>query len=186
MANADNAVRTAWRKARTKQSVEVGDTDEGEEESTWTDQLLGTLKSMDPTAFERLSLRLLREAGLTNLQITTASGDEGIDGSGVYRPSLVSFPIYFQCKRYQGSVGPSIVRDFRGAMTGRGENGLIITTGTFTPAAKHEATRDGAPPIDLIDGNDLCDLLKEYTLGVEVTTRTVEDIRILPEFFETI
>ncbi len=101
---------------------------------------------------------------------------------GVYRLSLVSFPVFFQCKRYKGSVTPDKVRDFRGAMAGRGDKGLLITTGTFTSEAK-EATRDGAPPIDLIDGERLCDLLKEHQLGVRTTLRTIEDTEVNGDFF---
>ena len=97
--------------------------------------------------------------------------------------SLVSFPVFFQCKRYAGSVGAGAVRDFRGAMAGRGDKGLLITTGTFTADARAEASRDGAPPIDLIDGARLCDLLKEYDLGVRTTTRVVEDVSVEPGFF---
>jgi restriction system protein len=98
--------------------------------------------------------------------------------------SLISFTVFFQCKRYAGSVGASAVRDFRGAMTGRGDKGLLITTGTFTADAQREATRDGAPPIDLIDGDALCELLKKDALGVE--TRRVEEIELRPGFFEEI
>lgn len=104
----------------------------------------------------------------------------------MYRLSLVSFPVFFQCKRYRGSVGSSAVRDFRGAMAGRGDKGLLITTGTFTPDAKAEATRGGAPPIDLIDGDRLCDLLKEYGLGVRVTSRVIEEVDIEREFLAEI
>ncbi len=96
---------------------------------------------------------------------------------------MCSFPVFFQCKRYQGSVGAGAVRDFRGAMAGRGDKGLLITTGSFTADAKKEATRDGAPPVDLIDGDRLCELLKRYDLGVRTTTRTVEDITIDTAFF---
>jgi hypothetical protein len=88
-----------------------------------------------------------------------------------------------RCKGYRGSVGASAVRDFRGAMTGRGDKGLLITTGTFTAEAKAEATRTGAPPIDLIDGYQLCELLKKYNLGVHATTRVVEDIEVDEAFF---
>lgn len=52
-------------------------------------------------------------------------------------------------------VGAGAIRDFRGAMAGRGEKGVIITTSTFTAAAQQEATRDGVPPIDLLDGDML-------------------------------
>ena len=101
---------------------------------------------MSSHAFERLAQRLLREAGVSGPVVTGRSGDGGIDGQGVYQISLLSFPIFFQCKRYKGSVGSSAVRDFRGAMAGRGEKGLLITTGTFTDDAKKEARRDGARP----------------------------------------
>jgi restriction system protein len=141
---------------------------------------------MDPGAFEHLAKRLLRAAGFINASVTGGSGDGGIDGVGVYRLSLVSFPVYFQCKRYKGTVGPDKVRDFRGAMAGRGDKGLLITTGNFTAEATKEATRDGAPPIDLIDGERLCDLLKEHQLGVETTQRTIEDIAIHAEFFQNL
>jgi Restriction endonuclease len=99
-------------------------------------------------------------------------------------PTLLSFQVYFQCKKYKGSVSSSAIRDFRGAMVGRTDKGLFITTGTFTPDAKREATRDGAPPIDLIDGDNLCDLLKSLRLGV--STRMVEDVEIDPEWFTSI
>jgi len=181
---ADNAVRTEMRKVKIE-SV-VGKVDDEEEADDWRDILLKALKSMDPAAFERLSVRLLREAGFRNVEVLGRSGDGGIDGVGVYKVSLVSFPTYFQCKRYAGSVAAGVVRDFRGAMSGRGDKGLIITTGSFTPAAKAEATRDGAPPVDLIGGEDVCDLLKEYRLGVTVEERTVEDVTIDVDFFSHI
>jgi restriction system protein len=160
--------------------VDVG---EPGDESSWKEQLLAHLMGMRPDAFERLTSRLLREADFDSVSVTGKSGDGGIDGLGVYRLGLVSFPVFFQCKRYQGSVGSGAVRDFRGAMAGRGDKGLLITTGTFTAEAKKEATRDGAPPIDLIDGDRLCDLLKRYDLGVRTVTRTVEDIEIDGAFF---
>ncbi|MCC3762633.1 restriction endonuclease [Glycomyces sp. TRM65418] len=152
----------------------------------WRAELLTELMTMDPTGFERLSERLLRRAGFVNTAVLGRTGDGGIDGQGVYRVSLVSFPVYFQCKRYKGSVGAPAVRDFRGAMVGRGDKGLLITTGRFTTDALTEATRDGAPPIDLIDGEQLCDLLKDYGLGVTTTLRTVEDITIDADFLRRI
>lgn len=149
----------------------------------WRDELLEALMSMAPDAFERLAQRLLREAGFTSATVTGRSGDGGIDGLGTYRLSLLSFPVFFQCKRYRGSVGSGAVRDFRGAMAGRGDKGLLISTGTFTGEAKMESTRDGAPPVDLIDGSRLCDLLKSYEIGVCTTTRQVEDVVVDREFF---
>lgn len=148
---------------------------------TWKEQLLDAMMAMPPAGFERLARRLLREADFASVNVTGQSGDGGIDGLGVYRLGLVSFPVFFQCKRYRGSVSPSAVRDFRGAMAGRGDKGLLITTGTFTADAKKEATRDGAPPVDLIDGDRLCELLKKYDLGVH--TRQVEEVDVDGSFF---
>ena len=151
---------------------------------SWKEALLAVLTKMDPTAFERLSQRLLREAGFVSVTVTGRTGDGGIDGLGVYRVSLLSFPVFFQCKRYQGSVGSSSVRNFRGAMAGRGDKGLLITTGNFTKDAREESTRDGAPPIDLIDGDQVCELLKQYDLGV--TSTQVERVEGHPEFFDSV
>lgn len=152
----------------------------------WKSELLQAVMTMSPDGFERLASRLLREAGFTELKVTGKSGDGGIDGTGIYRPSLVSFPIYFQCKKWSKGVGSKEVRDFRGAMSGRGERGLLITSATFTPEAKKEATRDGAPPVDLIDGDRLCDLLKEYQLGVKTELRTEESVTVDADFFSDI
>jgi len=139
---------------------------------------------MPADRFERLCQRLLRESGFTKVEVTGRVGDGGIDGVGVLRVSLVSFQVFFQCKKYRGSVGASAVRDFRGAMTGRGDKGLLITTGSFTPDAVREATRDGAPVLDLLDGPALCALLKGQSLGV--VTRHVEEVEVDPAWFRTL
>jgi len=140
--------------------------------------LLDILRGIKPDAFERLCQRILRESGFTKVEVTGRSGDGGIDGAGVLRVNLISFHVRFQCKRYTGSVGPREIRDFRGAMVGRADKGLFITTGRFTRDAANEAARDGAPAIDLIDGIDLCDLLRKLELGVETV------VRPRSEFFE--
>lgn len=155
-------------------------------EKHWSDLLLNHLKAMEPSAFERLSQRILRESGFVKVEVTGKSGDGGIDGTGVLRMNLISFQVLFQCKRYAGSVGAGAVRDFRGAMQGRADKGLIITTGTFTPDARKEATRDGAPAIDLIDGEALCYLLKDLKLGVEVKEIRTEEITVNEAFFDKI
>ena len=178
--SANKAVARERRKARSESQSEPveddeelaeGDDDGGED---WKGKLLGVLKAMEPGAFERLSMRLVKEAGFRNVEVLGKPGDGGIDGVGVYKVSLVSFPTYFQCKRYAGNVPSSAVRDFRGAMAGRGEKGILMTTGTFTREAREEAVRDGAPPVDLIDGDELCALLLEYGIGVRV--RTVKEV----------
>jgi restriction system protein len=161
-----------------------GEDEETAAEGSWKDQLIARLLQLPPDGFERLAQRILREAGFVNVTVTGKSGDGGIDGAGTYRLSLVSFPVYFQCKRYKGAVTPGVVRDFRGAMAGRGEKGLLITTGSFTRDAQSEATRDGAPPVELIDGDRLCDLLKEFRLGVDVRQRVAEDVTVSLGFFD--
>ncbi|QCQ90272.1 restriction endonuclease [Rhodococcus sp. SGAir0479] len=149
----------------------------------WKAALLDAILRMSSTAFERLTQRLLREAGFSTATITGRSSDGGMDGIGMCQISLLSFPVAFQCKRVNGSVGVGAVRDLRGAMAGRGEKGLLITTGTFTSEARAESRRDGAPPVDLIDGDRLCELLKEHALGVRTTTRVVEDVAVQVDFF---
>jgi len=155
-----------------------------DDEFDWKEKLLAVLVKIDPSAFERLCQRILRESGFTKVEVTGKSNDGGIDGIGILRMNLVSFTVLFQCKRYKDSVGSSVVRDFRGAMQGRCDKGLIMTTGNFTSEAKKEATRDGAPTIDLIDGESLCELLKSLRLGVSV--RQIEEISIEENWFSTI
>jgi restriction system protein len=167
----------------------TGDADDVEEEVSeelsWRDELLRTLLNIDPSAFERLTQRLLRESGFVQVEVTGRTGDGGIDGKGIMRlGGLLSFHVIFQCKRYSGTVSVSHVRDFRGAMVGRADKGLLITTGTFTRDAEREAVRDGAPAIDLIDGEQLIDKLKALGLGVE--TQMVEKVTIDREWFDTI
>ena len=155
--------------------------DSPEEAKDWKSSLLAVLREIPPDAFERLSQRLLREAGFTKVEVRGKSGDGGIDGVGVLRVNLVSFQIYFQCKRWKGSVSSKEIRDFRGALQGRADKGLFITTGHFTSQASDEATRDGAIAIDLIDGDRLCDLLKENHLGVE--TEMIERVWVQSDWF---
>jgi restriction system protein len=138
-------------------------------EGEWKSKLLKILSNISPDAFERLAQRVLRECGFTQVEVTGKSGDGGIDGKGILKiGGIISFHIIFQCKRYKGSISPGQIRDFRGAMSGRADKGIFITTGTFSKDARKEASRDGAPPIDLIDGETLCDKMKELELGIEV------------------
>ena len=152
--------------------------------STWEDDLLELIRGIDPSAFERLCQRLLRESGFIQVEVTGRSGDGGIDGKGVVRiGGVLSFHVLFQCKRYRGSVSPSVIRDFRGAMVGRADKGLILTTGNFSKDARLEAQRDGATPIDLIDGEELVLKLKELGIGVEVRQKLVEEVFIHRDYF---
>lgn len=153
-------------------------------EPAWQINLLGILRKIEPSAFERLCQRLLREAGFVQVEVTGKSGDGGIDGKGIMKlGALLSFHVIFQCKRYEGQVGSGAIRDFRGAMVGRADKGLFITTGGFTRDALKESTRDGAPPVELIDGDELCELLKQYNLGVVTEQVQVEKVSLTPSWF---
>ncbi len=146
----------------------------------YREEVIELLLALPPSGFERLSQRLLREAGFTQVFVTGQSGDGGIDGHGTLQINpLVSFKVLFQCKRYSKTVSPSHVRDFRGAMDGRADKGIIITTGSFTAEARREASRDGASPIELIDGEKLIDMLEKLELGL----RPVTTYEIDPAFF---
>lgn len=135
------------------------------------EQLRNILKSLSPPGFERICQRLLREAGFEKVEVTGRSGDGGIDGNGVLQINpFVSFQVLFQCKRYEGNVTASQVRDFRGAMMGRAEKGIILTTGRFTADAEREATRDGVQPIELVDGEKLVSMFEQLELGMKPQT----------------
>jgi restriction system protein len=172
--------------AKHKVSEPADENEEISEEQQWKQKLHAMLtQTLTPAAFERLVQRVLRESGFIRVEVTGRTGDGGIDGRGIARiHGLMSFHVLFQCKRYKGSVGPGEIRDFRGAMVGRADKGMFITTGTFTPAAVKEATRDGAPPIDLLDGNEFADKLKELKLGVR--TESVEVVSIEDQWFENV
>lgn len=184
------AVRAQTRRERMEPqdhaTTPTADAEIPEEIESWREQLHQVLtKEIDPSAFERLVQRLLRESGFIHVEVTGRSGDGGIDGKGIARINgILSFHVIFQCKRYAGSVTSSHVRDFRGAMVGRADKGLFITTGTFTRDAVREATRDGAPPLDLIDGEQLADMLKSLQLGV--STEIVERVTVDEQWFRSI
>ena len=176
--------------ARNREEALAGE-DESEEllageELTWEDDALEAIKCMPAEGFERLCQRLLRESGFIQVEITGRSGDGGIDGRGVVKlGQIISFHVHFQCKRYRDSISSPLIRDFRGAMVGRADKGIFITTGSFTRDARQEALRDGAPPLDLIDGDDLVKMLKAFRLGVAVREKIVEEVSVDKRWFET-
>ncbi len=160
-----------------------------EEESNSPDEidhrtgLMNTLLELPPGGFERLCQRLLRESGFEKVQVTGKSGDGGLDGIGILQVNpFVSFKVLFQCKRYSGSVSASQVRDFRGAMMGRADKGIILTTGSFTPDARKESVRDGVPPIELVDGEKLVDMFEELELGLKPRKAYDIDASFFDEF----
>jgi restriction system protein len=153
------------------------------EQIDYRTQLMEALQALPPEGFERLCQRLLRESGFQQVNVTGKTGDGGIDGNGLLQINpFVSFQVLFQCKRYAGSVTASQVRDFRGAMMGRADKGIIMTTGTFTKDAKREAIRDGVPPIELVNGEKLLDMFKQLELGLKPVTTYEVDLGFFEEF----
>lgn len=163
------------------QGEEASEETSPESEGDYRQELGALLRDLPPEGFERLCQRLLRESGFEQVSVTGRSGDGGIDGVGTLEVNpFVSFRVLFQCKRFAGSVGPAVVRDFRGAMQGRAEKGIILTTGTFSADAKREAVREGVPPIELVDGQRLIQMFEQLQLGLR--PRTTYDLD--PEFFK--
>lgn len=181
---------------RSGSAEEATSTDEPDNEPTTNDvvvvrsyrhRLLGMLSELPPSGFERLCQRLLRESGFQDVSVTGRSGDGGIDGIGTLQVNaFVSFKVLFQCKRWKGPVGAPQVRDFRGAMMGRADKGVVITTGAFSADAHREAVRDGVPPIELIDGESLVDLLEQLELGLVPRTTFDIDFSFFAEFQEDV
>lgn len=174
-----------YKKKKQKDKINNKTADESEPElvdfSDYKTELLNLLKSLSPDGFERICKRLLREAGFHQVMVTGKSGDGGIDGHGILQMNpFLSFKVLFQCKKYQGAVTPSQIRDFRGAMMGRADKGIIITTGSFTTEASKEARRDGVPPIELVDGDKLVEMFELLEIGLK-PKKTYE---IEEDFFE--
>jgi len=159
-----------------------------EKSDEWKGELIQTiLDELDPSAFERLTQRLLRESGFVEVEVTGRTGDKGIDGKGIARINgILSFHVIFQYKRYKNTVGSKEIRDFRGAMDGRTNKGLFRTTGKFTRGAVEEATREGASTIDLVDGDHLAEKLKSLGLGVKVEIVEIEKVIVDKNWFKTI
>lgn len=189
-----NSVRGIWsltekgKKPSEIKSIENISSDSLNESSSigWKEQLVAILVGeLKPAAFERLIQRILRETGFVQVMVTGRSGDGGIDGKGIAKINgILSFHVVFQCKRYKGGVGAPEIRDFRGALQGRADKGLFITTGYFTREAIKEATRDGAIAIDLVDGEKLAEKLKDLGLGIKV--ELTESISVDRDWFISI
>ena len=181
---------TKKRRSEKKQTVGSGENDKPEDDDPtndyseypdelkpWREQLADILQNMDPYGFERLAQRVLRECGFSQVEVTKKSGDGGIDGTGKLKINgIFSFNVAFQCKRYSGLVGAPAIRDFRGSLTTNIEKGVLITTGSFSKAAREEAASPGKQQIDLVDGEDFINMIAEYGIGVkEVKTYEIDE-----------
>jgi len=174
-------------KDATRNNIHTKDeNDEGElNEDAYKDELLNIIHSLPPSGFERLCQRLLRESGFQEVTVNGKSGDGGIDGIGILQINpFVSFKVLFQSKRYSGSVGVEHIRNFQASMMGRADKGIIITTGTYTAAAKMEATRDGVPPIELVDGEKLVNMFEQLELGLKPRTTYEINFNFFDDFKE--
>ena len=176
-------------KRKRKKKQEISDDSDSPEEldiaasADYRAQFLDIITTLPFAGFERLCQRLLREAGFQQVSVTGRSGDNGIDGEGILEVNpFVTFKVLFQCKRYKGSVGAPVIRDFRGAMLGRADKGIILTTGTFTLDAKREARRDGAPPVELVDGDKLVEMFQKLELGLKPRATYDVDTKFFEEF----
>lgn len=177
------SINTKARKEKNEKEVLINQEEEDPDtyEINAESNLIEVLQSLTPNGFENVCKELLREHGFENVEVTGQSHDGGIDGYGVLELNpFVSFKVLFQCKRYKGSVSRTAVGDFRNAMIGRAEKGIILTTGSFTREAEKEASRDGAPPIELVDGKKLIEMFEKVELGLK--PKTIYEVQL--SYFE--
>lgn len=149
-------------------------------------ELLSRIKAGSPQFFEQLVVELLlkmgyggsrREAG----EAIGRSGDEGIDGT-ISEDRLGLDMIYLQAKKWEGTVGRPEVQKFVGALHGkRARKGVFLTTGTFSPEARQYVAHID-PKVVLIDGEQLADLMIDFSVGV-TTVATYEVKKIDSDYF---
>lgn len=180
---ARQAYERGWGQIRREKALREAAGASADSDGNWKDGLLQAIQKMGPAAFANLCSILLKEAGFRDLETAGGNGEDEFVGVGVYKHHLIRSRVYVQCQRRADRIPTREVRAFADAISSRANRGLFITTGTFTRDAQKVA-KDGSQPIDLIDGEELCDLLKEYGLGVKVETR--EHITINQKFFDAV
>lgn len=145
---------------------ETTDVEEGE--TIIKPSLIEVLQSISAVGFEHLCGRLLKEYNFENIEITQRSHDGGIDGYAILKLNpFVSLSVFFQCKRYQGTVPTEKVQAFIGVMETNKrsvEKGIIITTGSFARSAIE--IEKGNIKLELIDGDKLVEMFENVELGV--------------------
>jgi restriction system protein len=146
-------------------------------------ELLSKLKEVDPYAFEKIILILLKKMGYGDFIETAKSGDGGIDGI-INEDQLGLERIYIQAKRYnENKVRETDIRNFIGAMSGDTHKGIFVTTSTFDEKAKVKA-RNAHHKIILLDGSKLVDLMHKFNVGVQ--TKSLYEVKVLDnDFFDS-
>lgn len=148
--------------------------------------LLDLLKSVSPTGFEHLCARLLKEYNFEDIEVTQRSNDGGIDGYATLKLNpFVSLSVFFQCKRYQGTVPTEKVQAFIGVMETNKrsvEKGLMITTGTFAKSALE--IEKGNIKLELVDGEKLVEMFEKVELGVKPKTVYEPDLKFFEPYRE--
>lgn len=146
------------------------------------DELLSKLKEVDPYAFEKIILILLKKMGYGDFIETAKSGDGGIDGI-INEDQLGLEKIYIQAKRYsENKVRETDIRNFIGAMSGDTHKGIFVTTSSFDEKAKVKA-RDAHHTIILLDGSKLVDLMHKFNVGVQ--TKSCYEVKVIDnDFFD--
>ena len=112
-------------------------------------------------AFEELCLRLVKAMGFS-ATTTSVTADGGIDIVATSTQPVFSGKYIIQCKDWSNTVGEPIVRDLYGVVHAENANkGILIATSKFTKAAQRFAE---GKPLELIDGEQFNDLLKQYKI----------------------
>jgi restriction system protein len=137
------------------------------------DTIRGLLAEIDPIAFEHLIKDLLEAIGYEDVEVTSPSGDKGVDVLGSIELGITSVREVVQVKRHGKNIQRNVLDALRGSLHRFGAvRGSIITIGDFASGTKKAAFEPGAAPITLINGEKLIDLLIEHGLGV--TKRKLE------------
>lgn len=131
--------------------------------------MLENLKNIKPDVFEHFCKKLLEVYGFKDLLVTNVRKDGGIDGYGKLKVGISYLNVAFQSKRWKNSiVGRTEIDKFRGAIQGDFEQGIFITTSSFSKDALKATTKKGAVPVILIDGSMIIDIMIEKKFGVQI------------------
>ena len=145
--------------------------------STVRDSLRRRLQEMDPFAFEHLIKRLLEEMEYQNVEVTSRSGDGGVDVVADMEVGITSIREVVQAKRHRRAIQRKDLDALRGSLYRfNAVRGTIVTTSRFSKGTQDAAFATGAAPITLVDGEKLVELLIEHGIGVR--KRTIELLEV--------